>query len=253
MSPALAIAHLDVELGGRGVLEDVSLTVGAGEFVALLGANGSGKSTLVRSAVGLTPFTGSIQLFGVPLERFRDRARLGYVPQRAATVAGVPATVSEVVASGRLSRRRLAGLPRARDRSAVADAIDAVGLGSRATSPLVELSGGQQQRVHIARALAGAPELLVMDEPMAGVDRENAEVLAGLLGALAAEGTAVLLVAHELGPMRPLLDRAVVMTDGRITQDGKPDAVADHEHEHTHLHSGAPDRLAPLPSEGVWP
>ncbi|WP_374999671.1 metal ABC transporter ATP-binding protein [Aeromicrobium sp. CTD01-1L150] len=253
MTTALSITQLDVELGGRPVLRDVCLDVARGEFVALLGANGSGKSTLVRSAVGLVPFTGSIKLFDTPLQHFRDRSRLGYVPQRAATVTGVPATVTEVVASGRLSRRRLAGLPRAADRAAVAEAIDVVGLGPKAKAPLIELSGGQQQRVHIARALAGAPELMIMDEPTAGVDRENTEVLAGLLSDLAGAGTAVLLVAHELGPMRPLLDRAVVMTDGSITHDGDPAAVGEGDHEHTHLHSGEPDRLEPLPGEGVWP
>ncbi len=254
---ALSVSHLDVELGGRQVLRDVTLTVRRGEFVALLGANGSGKSTLVRSAVGLVPFTGSVRLFDVPLQRFRDRARLGYVPQRAATVTGVPATVTEVVTSGRLSRRRLVGLPRAADRQAVADAIDVVGLGHKAKAPLVELSGGQQQRVHIARALAGAPELLVMDEPTAGVDRENTEVLATLLADLASSGTAVLLVAHELGPMRPLLDRAVVLTDGVVTYDGDAGAVSEDDTHgpwgHTHLHTAQPDRLEPLPGEGVWP
>ena len=251
--PALAIHGLDVELGGRQVLHDVRLDVAPGEFVALLGANGSGKSTLVRTAVGLVPFTGSVRLFGTPVQRFRDRARLGYVPQRAATVSGVPASVGEVVASGRLTHRRFAGLPRAADKRAVAAAIDAVGLAGRTRSPLVELSGGQQQRVHIARALAGEPELLVMDEPTAGVDKENTEALARLLADLSGQGTAVLLVAHELGPMRPLLDRAVVLTDGRVVHDGDPGAVRDADHGHTHLHSGEPDRLEPLPREGVWP
>lgn len=254
MSTALAVRRLHVELGGRRVLDGVTLEVAVGEFVALLGANGSGKSTLVRAAVGLVPFqSGDVELFDVPLDRFRDRSRLGYVPQRAATVTGVPATVTEVVMSGRLSRRRFIGPARRADRLAVGRAIEAVGLSDRASSPLAELSGGQQQRVHVARALAGEPDLLVMDEPTAGVDRESTEALAALLGELADSGATVLLVAHELGPMRPLLDRAVVVADGRISFDGPPDAVRDVDHGHEHLHSGEPARVRPVPGEGVWP
>src|SRR5215217_6906712 len=94
-----------VALGGREILEDVSVTVDEGEFVAILGANGSGKTTLVRTLVGLNPLAaGTLQLFGTPASRFRDWPRLGYVPQRLSVGGGVPATVGEVVASGRIGR-----------------------------------------------------------------------------------------------------------------------------------------------------
>ena len=151
----LALADVAVSLGGRPVLRDIDLTVTQGEVVALLGPNGSGKSTLVRTAVGLHPMrTGSVQLFGTPLPSYDAWQRVGYVPQRSSAATGVPATVWEVVASGRLSRRRLL-LPLARaDRAAIGAAIDAVGLGDRTGQPVSTLSGGQQQRVLMARALA---------------------------------------------------------------------------------------------------
>jgi zinc transport system ATP-binding protein len=215
--------------------------VAEGEVVALLGANGSGKSTLVRAAVGLVALDhGQVELFGTPLAGFRDWRRLGYVPQHTRAAAGVPATVQEVVMSGRLARRPLAGLARTADRDAVAAAIARVGLTDRWRSPLAELSGGQQQRVLIARALAGDPDLLVMDEPTSGVDHDNQESLAELFRGLVDEGASVLLVAHELGPMRDLVDRVVVLADGRVVSTGGVDAAVHEEHEQVHHHAAPP-------------
>jgi zinc transport system ATP-binding protein len=230
-----------VLLGGRPVLRGIDLTVTGGEVVAVLGANGSGKSTLVRSVLGLVPLArGSVSLFGTPLARFRDWRRVGFVPQRVSAASGVPATVAEVVASGRLSRRRPFRPASAEDRTAVAGAIDAVGLGDRAGDGVSTLSGGQQQRVLIARALAGRPDLLVLDEPTAGVDLAHQEVFAAALRRLAGAGTTILLVAHETGPMAPLIGRTVVMRDGRIAYDGAPIASAfDVDHAH-HPELGSP-------------
>ena len=241
--PPLAVRDLTVALDGRPVLRQVDLDVSAGEFVTLLGANGSGKSTLVRAAVGLVPFSaGTVELFGTPLDRFRDRQRLGYVPQRSRAVAGVPATMHEVVMSGRLARRRFVGWRSKDDLAAVEAAIARVGLSDRTRSAVSEMSGGQQQRALIARALAAGAELLIMDEPTAGVDHDNQESLAELLAGLVAEGTAILLVAHELGPLRPLIHRAVVLENGTVSYDGPVDAVRDPEHVHVHLHSGQPEK-----------
>ncbi|MEU8189630.1 ATP-binding cassette domain-containing protein, partial [Micromonospora carbonacea] len=104
--PVITVAHGVVGYDGRPVLRDVSLAVDAGEVVAVLGANGSGKSTLIRAVLGLVPLhAGSVSLFGTPLRRFRQWKRIGYVPQRLGAGGGVPATVREVVASGRLARR----------------------------------------------------------------------------------------------------------------------------------------------------
>lgn len=233
-----------VVLGGRRILDDIDVRVEQGEFVAILGANGSGKTTLVRTLVGLNPLShGSLELFGTPLAQFRDWPRLGYVPQRLAVGGGVPATVGEVVASGRtarLSRWRRIG---AVDRAAIDHALEDVGLADRARELVATLSGGQQQRVLIARALAGEPEVLVLDEPTAGVDADSQDTLAGALGHLSGAGGSVVLVAHELGPLAALIGRAVVLSHGRVVSDGPPPQPeghhADPTHVHTHPHEGS--------------
>ncbi|GAA0669288.1 metal ABC transporter ATP-binding protein [Streptomyces thermocarboxydovorans] len=243
--PVITLRGVRAELGSRPVLRGIDLTVRRGEVVALLGANGSGKSTAVRSIIGQVPaVSGEIELFGTPRRRFRDWARVGYVPQRTTAAGGVPATVGEVVASGRLARTRF-GLFRSADRAAVQRALEQVGMADRAKDPVDALSGGQHQRVLIARALAAAPELLIMDEPMAGVDLASQEVLAETLRSQVAEGATVLLVLHELGPLEPLIDRAVVLRDGCVVHDGPPPkavgqhALPGHDHVHPHAPAGA--------------
>ncbi len=234
--PVVEVRDGGVLLGGRPVLRGIDLTVAAGEVVAVLGANGSGKSTLVRSILGLVPLRrGSVSLFGSPLAQFSDWRRIGYVPQRTSATAGVPASVREVVTAGRLAHRRLLQPLRRVDRRAVSDAITAVGLADRADDGVATLSGGQQQRVLVARALAGDPELLVLDEATAGVDLSSQQHLAAVLRGLLARGTTVLLVAHELGPLAPLVGRSVVMRDGRVAYDGAPLAsFEDVPHAHAH-------------------
>ena len=242
--PVIDVRDGGVLLGGRPVLRGIDLTVTAGEVVALLGANGSGKSTLVRSILGLVPLRrGSVALFDTPLASFRGWRRIGFVPQRTSATAGVPASVREVVTAGRLAHRRLLQPLRRADRAAVAEAISAVGLADRADDGVSTLSGGQQQRVLVARALAGAPELLVLDEATAGVDLASQHQLTEVLGALLHRGTTVLLVAHELGPLAPLVGRSVVMRDGRVAYDGAPlasfeDVPPAHPHRHGHGHGG---------------
>jgi zinc transport system ATP-binding protein len=224
-----------VAIDGRPVLRGLDLTVRSGDFLALMGANGSGKSTLVRAITGLLPLTvGSLELFGTPIDDFEDWSRLGYVPQRAGAGSGVPASVWEIVAAGRLGHRKLFRPLSKVDRMAIDDALDVVGLAHRARDGIHRLSGGQQQRVLIARALAGEPEMLLLDEPTAGVDITNQRALAATLHELRSRGSTIVLVAHELGPLAPLVSRAVVMRDGRIVRDGPP--LADHGMEHAHHH-----------------
>ena len=239
--PVISLRGVRAELGSRPVLRGIDLTVHHGEVVALLGANGSGKSTAVRGIIGQVPLSaGQIELFGTDHRRFRDWRRVGYVPQRTTAAGGVPATVTEVVSSGRLSRTRF-GVFRKHDHEAVRRALDLVRMADRAKDSVDALSGGQHQRVLIARALAAEPELLIMDEPMAGVDLASQEVLARTLREQVAAGVTVLLVLHELGPLEPLIDRAVVLRDGCVTHDGPPpQAVGQHAlpgHDHVHPHA----------------
>ncbi|MFL4903998.1 metal ABC transporter ATP-binding protein [Streptomyces sp. MMS24-I2-30] len=251
--PVISLRGVHAELGSRPVLRGIDLTVHRGEVVALLGANGSGKSTVIRGIIGQVPLSaGTVELFGTDQGRFEDWRRVGYVPQRTTAAGGVPATVTEIVASGRLSRSRFGPFRRA-DRAAVHHALELVGLADRAKDSVDALSGGQHQRVLIARALVAEPELLIMDEPMAGVDLASQEVLARTLRDQVAQGTTVLLVLHELGPLEPLIDRAVVLRDGGVTHDGPPPRAACHPapadssgsgyprpgHDHVHPHAPA--------------
>ncbi|MEV6761588.1 metal ABC transporter ATP-binding protein [Streptomyces sp. NPDC051105] len=248
--PVISLRGVTAELGSRPVLRGIDLTVHRGEVVALLGANGSGKSTAIRTIIGQVPVSGGeITLFGTPRRTFRDWSRVGYVPQRTTAAGGVPATVTEVVSAGRLSRTRF-GLFRKADHQAVRDALGLVGMADRAKDNVEALSGGQHQRVLIARALVARPELLIMDEPMAGVDLASQEILARTLREQVEQGTTVLLVLHELGPLEPLIDRAVVLRDGCVLHDGPPPrAVGQHAlpgHDHVHPHEHAPIRTGLL-------
>ena len=131
--PVIELDNGAVAIAGRPILRHIDLTVHSGEFVALMGANGSGKSTLVRALTGLWPLaTGSLHLFGTPFDRFHDWQRVGFVPQRGGATSGVPASVWEVVASGRLTRRRLLRPLGRADRAAITEALEVVGLAGRA-------------------------------------------------------------------------------------------------------------------------
>ncbi|MCA1727399.1 MAG: metal ABC transporter ATP-binding protein [Actinobacteria bacterium] len=209
--------------GTTPVLEDVDLRVGPGEYVALVGPNGSGKSTLLRLLLGLLePSAGEVRLFGEPPDRFRDRRRLGYVPQRPVATRELPATVAEVVATGRLAARGWGMRFGKDDRAAVDEAIAAVDLEHERARLIGTLSGGEQQRAFIARALVTRPDLLVLDEPIAGVDAASQRRFRETLRALVSDrGTAVLLVSHELGAVAEDLERIVVLKRS-VVFDGTP-------------------------------
>lgn len=231
--PVLHLHRAAFGYQGRPVVTDVDLTVRQGEVIAVLGPNGSGKTTLVKGPLGLSEhLSGEVTVLGTPLGRLRDRTRIGYVPQRHTLVGGVRATVGEVVGTGLLARRpwwRPAG---AADRDAVAHALATVGLADRARFDVDTLSWGQQRRVLIARALVARPDVLVMDEPTAGVDRPNQDVLAQVLQRLADHGTTMLVVTHELAALRGVVDRILEVDLGHLTFDGPPEAYAEHHAEH---------------------
>lgn len=216
---------LYVSIGGMPILRDVSIHVDSGEAVALLGGNGSGKSTLVKTLLGLLPYQkGTVELFGEHLPGFKDWWRVGYVPQHSA-ISVANATVREIAASGRLAHRRPFQWLGRKDKVALDEALELVGLQDRMKWPFGSLSGGQKQRALIARALSSHPDLLVMDEPLAGVDLHSQAGLAQLLGQLRDDGLALLVVLHERGYMNPVLSRSVTLCDGRIVDDEHPSAM----------------------------
>ena len=209
------------------VLDGVDLRVLPGEFVALVGPNGSGKSTLLKVLLGsLKPEVGTVRLFGHDPRELRDRGELGFVPQRPSLASETPATVEEIVSSGRLVRRGWWRPLTAADRVAVGHAMESVGLGALAARPVTELSGGQQQRAFIARAFASDPQLLVLDEPIAGVDAGSQRRFRdSLVHLLREHGSGVLLVSHELAAVAEDLDRVVVLK-GHVLFDGPPSELA---------------------------
>ncbi|MEK8228597.1 ATP-binding cassette domain-containing protein [Oerskovia sp. M15] len=230
-------------LGTSDILRGVDITVERGEVVALLGANGSGKSTLVKSLVGIVPLAAPR---APPGRRAGTSGPLGAARLRAAACLRAgrgPSTAEEVVASGLLHGRRIR-LPRGW-RDTAREALDRVGLADRALSAVHELSGGQQQRVLIARALARSPELLILDEPVAGVDQPSQEAFAATLDGLTRGGMTVLVVLHELGALAPLIQRCVVLRHGLVVHDGPPPQVttahAGPGHEHLHPHGTTPN------------
>ncbi len=237
---------------GRSVVSDVTLSIGPGEVVAVLGPNGSGKSTLVKGLLGLAEqLAGTAQVLGSPINEV-DRGRIGYVPQRHTLANSVRATVAEIVATGRLSFRAW-WKPWRRDpeadRQGVAWVLEQVGLGDRAGADVSQLSGGQQRRVLIARALATNPDVLILDEPTAGVDHANQVALAQVLQDLVRDGTTMLVVTHELDALVDIVTRVVVIDAGTLVFDGTPaDYTADNFPAHGHHHGHSPEQFpAPPP------
>ena len=214
--------------GSTPVVEDVDLDVRRGQFVALVGPNGSGKSTLLRVLLGaLRPARGSVRLLGRPASEVNDRWRIGYVPQRPTLAPDVPATVREIVMTGRLARRGWWRPLRSADVAAVDHALESVDLADLADHPITQLSGGQQQRVFIARAFSGEPEFLVLDEPIAGIDAESQRRFRDSLVHLIGEhGAGVLLVSHELSAVADVIDRVIVLKR-RVLFDGPPARLVD--------------------------
>jgi zinc transport system ATP-binding protein len=237
----LAVELENVSFGyrpGQRVLEEVELALGEGEFVAVAGPNGGGKTTLVRIVLGLErPSEGSALLYGEPAHRFSGRRALGYLAQRSQAGGDAPATVREVVGAGRLASGRLLGRLRPDDRCLVEEAIERVGLAAVADAPLRTLSGGMQQRAFIAKALAGQPSLLVLDEPTTGVDAESQESLAELLAALHADlGTTIVYVSHEFGAVERHVER-LVLVRRTVVFDGSPHDLPGIWHDPGHVHA----------------
>lgn len=259
-SLTVKITDLHVTLGSRSILRGVSTNIHSGESLAILGANGSGKTTLVRAILGIVPPSlGDIEIFGANVKQRSTVPwdRIGYVPQRVSASSGVPATAIEVVRSGLLGAGHLwADLgPRAKKKAM--EALDAVGLADRAHDHVQVFSGGQAQRVLIARALVRNPDLLILDEPLAGIDHDSRESLARILTELQTQGKTLVTVLHEMGELAEVIQRAVVIEDGVIIHDGAPPAPEQghdhHHHDHQHPHESPQPTAHHAPSLRLEP
>jgi len=201
---ALTVDGLTLDLDGRRILSDVSLTVRAGEFLGLIGPNGGGKTTLLRTLLGLLPPTHGTIAWSAP---DCERPRLGYVPQRVGVDAHFPLAAEELVQQGAAGRRPPLGNRRRELARQSREILAHVGLERQAGTPFVHLSGGQQRRLLLARALMRRPSVLLLDEPTAGVDVEGQEQFCGLLRELTREGMTLLLVSHDLPLITAHADR----------------------------------------------
>jgi zinc/manganese transport system ATP-binding protein len=214
-------------VGGRTIWSGVDAAVGPGEFVAVLGPNGAGKSTLLKAILGLVPLaSGSVRLLGRPPgEANHD---IGYLPQRRSFDASLRVRGLDVVRLGLDGDRWGIPLPGRRSRAAatrVAELVDLVGAGAYAHRPIGQLSGGEQQRLLIAQALARRPRLLLLDEPLDSLDLPNQAGVAALISGIArAEDVAVMIVAHDVNPILPYLDRVIYLGRGTAAS-GTPQQV----------------------------
>lgn len=206
--PAVQVRNLSVHYGRRVALSDVTLSVQAGELVALVGPNGAGKTSLLHALAGALRFEGQAVVHG----------RLALVSQRASLDSGFPITVGQVVATAR-RRRRV-------DRQAVHRALARVGLDGLERRPIAELSGGQFQRCLLARAIAAEPRVLLLDEPLSGVDAQTAAAVLAVLEAMCVNGVTVLVSTHDVALVRERFPRCLCLA-GTVVGDGTPEAVLD--------------------------
>ena len=227
MKPLIETRALTVTYGERRAVRPTDLAVAPGESVALVGRNGSGKSSLLRALSGLEPSAGGqVILHAEACHHRRTTVEIAYVPQRSQARWDLPFTVGEVVAAGQQCRgwwRR----PTREDRDAVGAALAAVGLENLASRPVTELSGGQAQRVLLARALVQRPDIMIMDEPLAGLDLSTVDAVVELLRQFISRGGAVCCALHEIDIARTAFSRAIALVDGTVVADGATAEVLD--------------------------
>jgi zinc transport system ATP-binding protein len=227
-APVAELEHVCFSYDGERVLDEVSLRIGAGDFLGIIGPNGAGKTTLLRILLGLLPAEcGHVRLFGTSVAQFREWERIGYIPQKAAAFdPRFPASVAEATLSGRVRGARLGRRFTAADYEAARRALDVVGMLPFRDRLIGQLSSGQQQRVLIARALARHPQLLVLDEPTVGVDPDAQEQFYGLLRRLNREmGTTLMLVTHDIGVISQEVTRLACLNHTLVFHGSPEEAV----------------------------
>ncbi|ROZ86498.1 metal ABC transporter ATP-binding protein [Gordonia sp. OPL2] len=221
--PALDIADLTVRYGSVTALRDVSLTLQPGRICGLIGMNGSGKSTLFKSIMGLVrPASGHVRIGGRSPNQARARGLVSYVPQAEAVDWEFPISVREVAMTGRYGRQNIFRRASARDRAAVDDALEKVGLTDLADRQIGKLSGGQRKRAFVARGIAQGAEILLLDEPFAGVDKRSEATIIDLLVDLAADGRTILISTHDLSTLPSFATEAVLLMQ-RVLIHGTPE------------------------------
>jgi len=212
MSAAIDVEGLTVRYGEVPALEGVTARVERGRVCGLIGMNGSGKSTLFKAITGMVrPDRGTVLVDGVAPAVARKRGLIGYVPQSEDVDWAFPVSVRDVVMMGRYGHQGLTRRTRPADRAAVAEAMERVELDGLADRQIGRLSGGQRKRAFVARGIAQGAEILLLDEPFAGVDKRSEATIARLLRELAAAGRTVLVSTHDLHALPDLADEAILL------------------------------------------
>jgi len=229
MSDEIVVDIRDVSFcyGEARVLHDVTLQVPKGMFLGLIGPNGGGKSTLLKMIVGLArPHSGTLRVFGLdPMRMGRQRGRLGYVPQRPSIIENFPASVRDVVLMGASAACGLVGPIQDRYRQYAEDALALMDLQGIACKPIGNLSGGQQQRTFVARALVTNPEVLVLDEPVEGIDTGGQRRFFDHLVQIArVRDITIIMVAHEVGELMRAAD-SIACLAGHLHWHGTSDQL----------------------------
>ena len=222
--PAIELDHAAVRIGGRTVWSDVTLSIAAGEFVAILGPNGAGKSTLLKALLGVIPLSeGTAKVFGASVRRGNDA--IGYLPQRRKFDPDLRIRAADLVRLGLDGDQWGIPLPSAEKARRVDAMLEMAGASAYRDRPVGELSGGEQQRILIAQALVSGARMLALDEPLESLDLNNQQAISELIrGICQRQGVTVLLVAHDINPILPFVDRVVYVAGGHVLA-GKPEDV----------------------------
>ncbi len=221
---ALETRDLSVDYNRRPALENATLAVPRGAMLGIVGPNGGGKSTLVKAVLGLVPSRGgAVEVLGRPVDR-RVRRKVGYVPQREDVDWSFPVSAYDVVMMGRIPSMGFLRRTTEKDRTLVWGALRTVGMEGFAENQIGELSGGQQQRVFLARALAQEAEVLLLDEPVSGVDAPSQHEIFDLLRRLQGEGKTVIVTTHDLSCVAERFDLALLL-NRRVVALGPPEEV----------------------------
>ena len=246
MGPIIEVRDLALERGKDMVLEDVSFTVEEGAYVGIVGPNGGGKTSLLLAMLGQLPLVrGEIKLFGKPIDRFDEWTRLAYVSQSAINFdPAFPLTVRELVGLGRVTRKNLGRRLTGDDWLRVDASLDYMSISDISDKRIGQLSGGQKQRVFVAKALVRDPELILLDEPVAGVDASTQERFYQKLSDLNTDmGMTILIVSHDLSTVFCRMSHVMCVHRevdySLITEDLEPDTVlkpAYGEHFHFVFH-----------------
>jgi len=220
--PILDVSHLRVRYNGHDALDNITFHLHAGERVAVVGPNGAGKSTLFKVISGvLQPNEGEVNIYG---SRPRGHVCIAYIPQRTQEDWNFPVSIADVVMMGRSAKLGPLGWPKRDDWDFVHHALETVDLSELASRQISQLSGGQQQRMFIARALAQEAELMLMDEPLTGLDAPSQEGILDLLDRLQSEKVTVMVATHDLDQAARHFDR-IMLLNHHIIGFGTPDEV----------------------------